>query len=199
MRLISPVRILWFQVLSVRLSNPCWLRQEPLYRKNLTSSAHRLKSAFTARRKPKRAAAAAAVLQEFDRLHREFHAWKPGPLMALNATIARGERHQYRRNWRLRFAMRPAIRGLRRLIQSRDRPIDCLVGFQNDEFKPVQPDPKIAALVRLAAHADLTVDVDNFVSSRNPAVQLDFGGYAKGLALDNARGFYGRQGVRMRW
>ena len=35
--------------------------------------------------------AAAAVLQEFDRLHRTYHAWKPSELSALNASIAKGE------------------------------------------------------------------------------------------------------------
>ena len=35
--------------------------------------------------------AAAAVLREFDRLHRAYHAWEPSELTALNAAIARGE------------------------------------------------------------------------------------------------------------
>jgi thiamine biosynthesis lipoprotein len=35
--------------------------------------------------------AAAAVLREFDRLHRSYHAWKPSELSALNAAIAAGK------------------------------------------------------------------------------------------------------------
>ena len=36
-------------------------------------------------------AAAAAVLREFDRLHRAYHAWEPSELTALNESLARGE------------------------------------------------------------------------------------------------------------
>src|SRR5690242_7207266 len=32
------------------------------------------------------------VFREFDRMHRELHAWQPGPLVALNEAIARGEK-----------------------------------------------------------------------------------------------------------
>jgi len=36
--------------------------------------------------------AAAAVLREFDRLHRVYHAWQPSELSALNAALAAGQR-----------------------------------------------------------------------------------------------------------
>jgi len=36
--------------------------------------------------------AMAAVLREFDRLHRSYHAWEPSELTRLNEAIARGER-----------------------------------------------------------------------------------------------------------
>src|SRR4051812_8268968 len=34
----------------------------------------------------------ARVFREFDRMHRDLHAWQPGELMALNEAIARGEK-----------------------------------------------------------------------------------------------------------
>ena len=37
--------------------------------------------------------AAGAVLQEFDRLHRTYHAWQPSELTALNEAIAAGKPH----------------------------------------------------------------------------------------------------------
>lgn len=143
--------------------------------------------------------AAAAVLQEFDRLHREFHAWKPGPLMTLNGAIARGARHQ------VSPEMAAAIRDATQLTEASAGLFNpaigqliALWGFQSDEFKPVRPDPeKIAALVRAQPHMnDLSVDADNFVSSRNVAVQLDFGGYAKGLALDHATQILRAQNIK---
>src|ERR1041385_3045879 len=36
--------------------------------------------------------AVARALREFDRMHRELHAWQPGPLVALNEAIALGEK-----------------------------------------------------------------------------------------------------------
>src|SRR3954467_10090704 len=36
--------------------------------------------------------ASAGVFREFDRMHRDLHAWQPGELMALNEAIARGEK-----------------------------------------------------------------------------------------------------------
>ena len=43
--------------------------------------------------------------------------------------------------------------------------------------------------------ADLVIE-DNVVSSRNPAVQLDLGGYAKGRALDDAIALLKTHGIR---
>lgn len=173
--------------------------KEPLYQQGSFVFGTQVEVSIYGETDAKARAAAAAVLQEFDRLHREFHAWKPGPLMALNAAIARGERHQ------VSAELAAAIRDATQLSEASDGLFNpaigqliALWGFQSDEFKPVRPDPeKIATLVRAQPHMrDLTVDADNFVSSRNPAVQLDFGGYAKGLALDNALRILHAQGVK---
>ena len=63
----------------------------------------------------------------------------------------------------------------------------ALWGFHNDEFVPVQPDPEAlqALLDARPRMADLSI-VGREVSSRNPMVQIDLGGYAKGYALDRA-------------
>ena len=34
------------------------------------------------------------VLREFDRLHRQYHAWQPSPMTELNAALAAGRRHE---------------------------------------------------------------------------------------------------------
>jgi thiamine biosynthesis lipoprotein len=72
----------------------------------------------------------------------------------------------------------------------------ALWGFHTDTFVPRLPDPaEVAALVRAApAMADLTI-AGTTVSSRNPAVQLDLGGYAKGYALDRAAAILRAQGI----
>ncbi len=142
--------------------------------------------------------AVAAVLHEFQRLNDLLHAWKPSELSALNAAIAQGKSRQVSPELAtmLQDATRisvqsdglfnPAIGGL---IQA--------WGFQADDFKAVLPDEKrIAALVKANPRMSDLVVRSSEVSSRNRAVQLDLGGYAKGYALDSAVAILRKQGIR---
>ena len=142
--------------------------------------------------------AAGAVLREFDRLHRTLHAWQPSQLTALNAAIARGER-DIPVSPELAAIVRDAQAVAARSDQLFDPAIGKLIalwGFQSDEFKPVVPEP--AAVAQLVAARprmdDLTV-AGSRISSRNRAVQLDLGGYAKGYALDRAAAILRGQGI----
>lgn len=131
---------------------------------------------------------AARVLQEFERLHHKFHAWQPSALTALNDRIARGEVYQGDAEMvdLLKAAtvlavdsehtFNPAIGHLIRLW-----------GFQSSAITPQRPS---AAQVKRWVDAnprmtDLVFDGTR-ISSRNQAVMLDLGGYAKGYALDRA-------------
>lgn len=142
-------------------------------------------------------AAANAVLREFDRLHRAYHAWQPSELTALNDAIAAGRDHE----------VSPELAAF--VIEARDfaekgeylfdpgiGQLVQLWGFHDDTFKPQLPDPaKLKALQ--AAHlsvADLRIDGLR-IGSRNRAVALDFGGYLKGVALDRAAELLHHQGV----
>jgi thiamine biosynthesis lipoprotein len=133
----------------------------------------------------------------FQNMHYRFHAWKAGSeLDALNQAFAEGRPYPVtgqladmldnakQISARSGGLFNPAIG---KLIQ--------LWGFQRDEFTPVNPDPKqIAALVKANPQmSDIVMDhIDDgpnhsvIVSSKNPAVKLDLGGYAKGYALDFA-------------
>lgn len=141
--------------------------------------------------------AMAAVLREFDRLHRSYHAWEPSELTRLNAAIARGERIE------VSDELAALLRDAQRLAALGDGLFDpaiggliALWGFHDDEFVPVRPDPDaLAALI--AAHprmTDLSID-GNWVSSANPAVRIDLGGYAKGYALDRAVAILRERGI----
>lgn len=133
-------------------------------------------------------AAGSRVLQEFDRLHRSYHAWQPSELSALNEAIAAGRTHEVTDEFAAYVREAQAIAaagdhlfdpGIGRLI--------ALWGFHTDEIRPQLPDG--AALEALIAAkpsiADLKLD-GRRVTSRNKAVALDFGGYLKGVALDRA-------------
>jgi thiamine biosynthesis lipoprotein len=70
-------------------------------------------------------------------------------------------------------------------------------GFQADEFKAVLPDEKkIAELVKANPQMTDLVFSDLNVGSKNTAVKLDLGGYAKGYALDRAAAILKQQGVQ---
>lgn len=141
--------------------------------------------------------AIAAVLREFDRLHRAYHAWQPSELSALNAAISQGRPQQvspelaaFAREAQVLSAQGDGLfdPGIGRLIK--------LWGFQADEFKAELPAPSEikAWLASRPSIADISI-TDDTVSSRNPDVALDFGGYLKGVALDRAAVILRGQGI----
>ncbi|MGB5079211.1 MAG: FAD:protein FMN transferase [Burkholderiales bacterium] len=138
------------------------------------------------------------VFREFDRMHRDLHAWQPGELLALNQAIARGER-----NIRTTTEIVALIRDSQRLAVRSDELFNPAIGklvglwsFHRDRPGGPVPDTKdIARIVSARPRmSDLSVQGDR-VTSSNPAVQLDFGGYAKGYALDRAADLLRASGV----
>ncbi|MBL8419583.1 MAG: FAD:protein FMN transferase [Dechloromonas sp.] len=141
--------------------------------------------------------AIASVLREFDRLHRAYHAWQESELTALNEAIISGRPHH----------AAPELAGLvgeaQALSQQGEHLFDPgigqlvrLWGFHADEFKAELPpaadiDAWVAARPSIA---DITV-AGRTISSRNPRVALDFGGYLKGVALDRAADILRSQGI----
>ena len=139
-----------------------------------------------------------AVLREFDRLHRAYHAWEPSELTALNEAIAAG-----RQNLPVSHELATLLAGARDVSMRGDGLFEpalgrliALWGFHSDEFKPVLPDPRAVAAI-LARHpriAELEI-ADDRVSCSNPAVEIDLGGYAKGYALDRAAAILRAEGI----
>jgi len=141
--------------------------------------------------------ATAEIMQEFQRLHNVFHAWKPSALSDLNRAFAQGQSKVVlpelanilldatQLSTQSGGLFNPAIGGIVKLW-----------GFHADEFKPALPDQKqlsawVAKNVRMR-------DINFFnhqISSRNSAVQLDLGGYAKGYALDRAAAILKQKGI----
>ncbi|AOY00686.1 FAD:protein FMN transferase [Jeongeupia sp. USM3] len=135
----------------------------------------------------KAATHAAAVLADLDRLNAKLHAWQPSELTRLNARFGRGEPGEadaeliallkQAKDYEARSdgLFNPAIGGL-----------VTAWGFHRDSFSPVTPDPVTLALLleRKPSLADVEFGDGGRVSSRNPGVALDLGGFAKGWALD---------------
>ncbi|TAJ82657.1 MAG: FAD:protein FMN transferase [Gallionellaceae bacterium] len=197
--------------------------KEPLYQEESYVFGTRVEISIYGDDETHARAAVAAVMREFQRLHDLLHAWKPSELSALNAAFAQGKtkvvapelaimlQDAARVSAQSEGLFNPAIGGL---IQA--------WGFQADEFKAQLPDEKkIAALVRAnpqmsdlvfssalnpsqpplirggAVGSPLIRGAGGVkVFSRNKAVQLDLGGYAKGYALDRAAVLLKQQGIR---
>ena len=142
-------------------------------------------------------AAGNRVLQEFDRLHRSYHAWQPSELSALNDAIAAGRSHEVTAEFTgyIREAQAVAAAGDYLFDPGIGRLI-ALWGFHTDDIQPRLPDAG-AVKALLAQHpsiADLSVE-GNRVGSRNKSVALDFGGYLKGVALDRAAASLKKDGI----
>jgi thiamine biosynthesis lipoprotein len=72
-----------------------------------------------------------------------------------------------------------------------------LWGFQRSEFTPVDLKPAdVDRLLRASPRMADIVIKGGQVSSRNSAVKLDLGGYAKGYALDRAAAYLRGEGVK---
>ncbi|HHM05996.1 MAG TPA: FAD:protein FMN transferase [Gammaproteobacteria bacterium] len=143
--------------------------------------------------------ATAAVIHLLNTLHRRWHAWEPSPVTALNAQLARGEPATVDAD------MAAVIRRARKLAEQSGGLFNPAIGrllqlwgFQQDERPEEMPPPAEEEITAwLATHpsmADLTLDGAT-VSSRNPAVQLDFGAFIKGYGVDLALAELKRRGI----
>ncbi len=139
------------------------------------------------------------IRADFARMHRDWHAWKPGELTRLNAALAEG------RPFRASPFLLPLIRQAKILWRKSDGLFDPAIGaiigawgFHADEF-PKGTRPPLERIRRLVAlhpsMGDVRVEGDT-VFSRNRAVQLDLGGFAKGEAVDRAIRRLEESGIR---
>lgn len=142
-------------------------------------------------------AAMAAVLHEFDRLHHALHAWQPSEVTRLNEALARGDSAEVSDELAMLLADATDIaeRGDELFDPALGRLI-ALWGFHDEEFEPELPDADELDTVLEARPrmSDLAID-GTTVSTENPAVQIDLGGYAKGYALDRAAAILREMGV----
>ena len=145
-------------------------------------------------------AAISRILQDFQRLHQQYHAWQPdSELSKLNQSFAAGKAP---------VAISPELAKMLTQAQTLSEQSQGLFnpaiggliglwGFQRDEFSPVDIDDQ-AIQKLLKAHpqmSDIVIN-NNTAYSTNPAVKLDLGGYAKGYALDMALLELHQQGIK---
>lgn len=140
------------------------------------------------------------ILQDFQRLHHQYHAWQSdSELSKLNQSFLAG---------RTPIEISPELtqmltqaKTLSKQSQGLFNPaIGRLIGtwgFQHDEFMPVEiNDAAIQKLVKENPQMSDIVIKGTTAYSTNPYVKLDLGGYAKGYALDLALAELQKQGVK---
>ncbi|MFH2134231.1 MAG: FAD:protein FMN transferase [Pseudomonadota bacterium] len=168
--------------------------KEPLYQEQAYVFGTIVEVSIYGEEEAKARQGAAAVMAEFQRLHDLLHAWQPSALSAINEAIAQGKTQAAPSE--LVFLLQDAEQFSVQSGGTFNPAIGGLIkawGFQSDTFQPVLPDEKkISALLK--ADPQMTdmfyprsADAaDEQVGSKNPAVMVDLGGFAKGYALDRA-------------
>jgi len=126
--------------------------------------------------------------QMFQGMHRDWHAWEPGRLTDINKAFAQGLPatadadiiEMVRRSQKIEQStggrFNPAIGGLIRLW-----------GFHTSDYPIVGPPPSQVQISKILDHhpSSRDIHIDGLtLTTGNPAVQLDFGGIAKGYAVD---------------
>jgi thiamine biosynthesis lipoprotein len=142
--------------------------------------------------------------QLFQYMHRDWHAWEPGQLGEINQAIANGQNaiadphiaELIRRSGQMETASGGRFNAaIGKLI--------ALWGFHTSDY-PIQaaiPDEHQIAQLVTTHPSVLDIGLKELgdqlwqVSSDNPGVQLDFGGIAKGYAVDLAIELLGNRGI----
>ncbi|MEQ1602130.1 MAG: FAD:protein FMN transferase [Methylophilaceae bacterium] len=140
------------------------------------------------------------VLQNFQGLHDRLHAWQAdSDLDQLNQAFAQGQK-PVPVSAELAAIITQATIFSRQSLGLFNPAIGGLIkqwGFQRDEFTAININAEaIAALVQTQPQMSDIVLKDDQAFSKNRAVKLDLGGYAKGYALDQAAAYLRSQGVK---
>lgn len=129
------------------------------------------------------------VSKELQSMHNQWHSWHKSPLTELNQTIAKGQVYTVTDNSLLDILTKAKYLSIKSegLFNPAIGQLINLWGFHDDELKQNRlppSDEKIYQLVALAPTMNDLIIEDNKISSNNSALQLDFGAFAKGYAVD---------------
>jgi len=139
------------------------------------------------------------IRHDLEYMHEVWHPWKAGSLGRTNVLLKTG-------GWfSANPSVLPAIKKSRELAQLTDNLFNpaigqliALWGYHQDE-PPNGPPPSKAAIDKLLSQQPRMADIE-FDGLRmrglNPAIQLDFGAMAKGLAIDRIITYLRNQGIK---
>ncbi len=135
-------------------------------------------------------AAVEQISSKFNAMHHQWHAWKPGRLHDINQSLRSGQ------SVTLSQAEANFIQQTIKYAQLSDHRFNPVIGelihlwgFHTDDYPILAPPPEQQDLENLVAQNLSTDNLklnDLILSADNQHVWLDFGGIAKGLAVDLA-------------
>ena len=129
------------------------------------------------------------IRNTLEAIHHQWHAWQPSRLTAINSQLASGKTVELSPEDEMLLSKSIDLsQRSSGLFNPAIGELSALWGFHSDERDnrpPPSPQAIQAQLERHPAMTDLVLE-DHRLSSRNPAVQLDLGGFAKGYAVDLA-------------
>lgn len=135
----------------------------------------------------------------FKNMHHQWHAWKPGRLHDINGALRAGKAIQLTREEAV--FIRQVIKLSKQSNHHFNPTIGELInlwGFHTDDY-PITSPPPMKETIKELAQQQLTVNtmsINNLtLSSTNRHIWLDFGGIAKGLAVDQAIAIIREQGI----
>ena len=139
------------------------------------------------------------ICAKFNQMHHHWHAWKPGRLQQINQQLRNGDSVELTPE-EAHFVAR-TIALSRQSSHHFNPTIGALInlwGFHSDEYPLLTPPPDEAAIESLA---QLNITVDDLtlngttLSSMQAEMWLDFGGIAKGYAVDLALDILQQHGI----
>jgi FAD:protein FMN transferase len=174
-------------------------KQEPLYNTQSYVFGTLVDISIYGETDEKAEAVSKQIMRDFQSLHNRLHAWQASELSDINHVFAQGGAPtSVKPDVALMIA--DATQLSKQSNGAFNPSIGSLIeawGFHHDEFKPVKiDDEKLKSLVQAKPKMSDIVIEDGNVFSKNPTVQLDLGGYAKGYALDIALAELHKLGVK---
>lgn len=135
----------------------------------------------------------------FNQMHHHWHAWKPGRLSEINQQLRAGH------SVMLTAEESAFIKRSLELAAQSDYLFNPLIGelihlwgFHTDDYPLLTPPPtdqQIQMLLKNPLFIDTIAFAQQSISSNNPHVWFDFGGIAKGYAVDQAIDILAKHGI----
>ncbi len=140
------------------------------------------------------------IKKELNKMHYQWHAWKPGRLMDINTKLRAGKSVNLSND---EYAVLQKSILLSKQSDGLFNPVMGEVihlwGFHSDEYPLTEPPPKKQAIDALLAEAPQTTDLiwtGQKLHSQNRHVWFDLGGLAKGYAVDQAAKIIRSYGIK---